>query len=356
MKISSSLRNLYNQQLDINLLLEKRVRDLIGANKHDNWFYKGRIKQIESFVQKLETGRFRPDNFEDFFACTLVVENKSSIPVAIELVQKYCNIIYKKPKDDFKTTKVPSEFSFDDLRLYVKLKPSDASPLKPINNILFEIQIKTFLQHAWSISTHDLVYKGDSISWGKARLAYQIKAMLEHAEISIEQVDYIANSTDLAIIDPETQKWKDILAWLQATWSTDLLPSNVVGLVQTISKLLGFLKLQLSDIQGCIKKDTADDLGARSMNLSPYETIIKSIVNHKKAEFLAFLNDTSKRKGKLLVTPEMEIEDFIVNANKQRIVFSRIQNDAGFSMPPLRYQTLELSPLNEMTIVSIMKG
>lgn len=320
MKISGSLRSLYSQQLEVNRPLEKKVKDLIAANKHDNWFYKGRIKQIESFVQKMQSGRFNP--FEDFFACTLVVENKSAIPAAVSLIETYCDIIYKRPEGDFKTSKVPSEFSFDDLRLYVKLKSSDASPDNPINNVLFEFQIKTFLQHAWAISTHDLVYKGDSISWGKARLAYQIKAMLEHAEISIEQVDNIANASDLALIDPKTQKWKDILTWLHATWSRDLLPDNLIGLVQTIFDLVKFLRLQLVDIQYCIEKDTEVDLGARSINLSPYEAIVKSIINHKKKELLAFLNDTSDRKGKLLITPEMEVEDFIANVNKHRIVFS----------------------------------
>ena len=53
--------------------------------------------------------------------------------------------------------------------------------------MIFEVQIKTILQHAWSIATHDLIYKTDTVSWPKERIAFQVKAMLEHAEIAIAE-------------------------------------------------------------------------------------------------------------------------------------------------------------------------
>src|SRR6185295_542993 len=77
------------------------------------------------------------------------------------------------------------EFSFDDLRLYTKWKPDVTLPTPTFAGVVFELQIKTFLQHAWSIATHDLIYKTDSISWPKERVAFEIKAMLEHAENAI---------------------------------------------------------------------------------------------------------------------------------------------------------------------------
>ncbi|MEI3800065.1 MULTISPECIES: hypothetical protein [unclassified Chitinophaga] len=313
----------------MNSQLEERVKEFITNNKHDNWFYKGRIKQEESFAQKMTTGRFKPEGLEDFFACTLVVENKKSISAAVSLIEKHCDIVYQRPESSSQTSKFPDAFMFDDLRLYVRLKSPDSNPEKPWNKVIFEVQIKTFLQHAWSIATHDLIYKGDSISWGKARLAYQIKAMLEHAEISIEQVDAISHSSDLATIDPKTQSWKDILNWLLETWPKELLPQNIVGLVQIIYDMIYFLRISIEDIKSAVEKDTSLGLGAKTMNLSPYEIIVKSISKHHSTQFLAFLNDTNpKRKGKIFITPEMDLHEQIKNANQHRIVYSSFGNHA----------------------------
>ena len=214
MKVSSSIRSLYNQQVELNKRLQRKVNEIFSDGNNGRWFYKGRVKELESFTQKIETGRFNPDILEDFFACSLVVENRSAISEARELVEKYCEIISQKPADPKFTFKKPDSFAFDDLRMYVKLKKSDRIPPNDLNDITFEIQIKTFLQYAWGIATHDLIYKGDTISWSKARLAFQIKAMLEHAEISIEQVELVAASSSLDMSNKETEALLDILKWL----------------------------------------------------------------------------------------------------------------------------------------------
>ena len=60
------------------------------------------------------------------------------------------------------------------------------------------MQVKTFLQHAWGIATHDLIYKTDDVSWSRQRIAYQIKAMLEHAEMSIQEAGRLAEAVALS--------------------------------------------------------------------------------------------------------------------------------------------------------------
>ena len=322
MKISSSIRVLYNQQFDINNQLQKRVQEFLGDGKNGRWFYTSRVKGLESFTQKIETGRFIPHALEDFFACTLVVENKLAIEEAQKWIENFCTVISQKPLTNSETHKFPDAFPFDDLRLYVKLTPSDRTPISDLTDLIFEIQIKTFLQYAWSIATHDLIYKGNSISWSKARLAFQIKAMLEHAEISIEQVNVIASSTSLAMADKRTKLLTEILDWLQTTWPKDQLPNDIVRLSQTVSDLLDGLKLSLDDMKLSLSKDTALGLGTKLQNLSPYEIIIKSISNHNINKLNDFLKSSSNKRFKLLITPEMEINDLIKGADKNRMVFS----------------------------------
>jgi len=307
MKISNSVRDLFTLQKAINERLADRVKELLGENKKDNWFYKGRVKQLESFAQKLETGRFDPRALEDFFACTIVVENKNAINEAVQLVEKFCIIHDRKPKKIGETHKSPDLFSFDDLRLYVKLKQSETSPPSPLNDILFEIQIKTFLQHAWSIATHDLIYKGSSISWGKARLAFQIKAMLEHAEISIEQVEALSGSSALSITDAKTSTLKDIIIWLQSSWEAELLPLDVVRLSQSLLDVMKAMKLELEDIRQAVNTDTENGYGTKAKNLSPYEIVVKAIFNNQQDKFRSFLRDRWA-KNKLFITPEMELD------------------------------------------------
>lgn len=183
MKIISSLSKCYQEQLELNKKLEERVTDVVMRNKEDRWYYFCRIKEDVSYALKIETARVNnPDKLKDFFACTIVVENSTQITKAKNVLDRCFNIISQKPTTDDSTHKPPYSFPYDNLRLYVKLKPDDGMPPEHPSNILsdiqFEIQIKTFLQHAWDIATHDLLYKGNSISWAEQRVAYQIKAML----------------------------------------------------------------------------------------------------------------------------------------------------------------------------------
>ena len=74
-----------------------------------------------------------------------------------------------------------------------------------IYNITFEIQVKSAFEHAWAVSTHDLVYKSPEIDWKRLRLAAQIKANVEQLDtliLAFEQTSAIIqenHSPDLNI-------------------------------------------------------------------------------------------------------------------------------------------------------------
>ena len=88
MKIPGSVRTLYHSYLDEYQDLKSRVDTLFLAKKRNRWHYESRIKEIQSFALKIESGRgFRGRTLEDLFACTLVVENPAALPGAESLVQ-----------------------------------------------------------------------------------------------------------------------------------------------------------------------------------------------------------------------------------------------------------------------------
>lgn len=155
-----------------------------------------RIKTIESVAEKIETGRFKKwSELNDLFACTVIIPSLSQEQEVIE----FCRNTF-----DVKTTvkrgqnkKSPDTFIFDSTRVYAQLRRAEdpnSDNLLSIFDILFEIQIKSAFEHAWAVSTHDLVYKSAEIDWKKLRLAAQIKATVEQLDIMIMAFEQIAST------------------------------------------------------------------------------------------------------------------------------------------------------------------
>ena len=89
MKIPRSVRTLYDSNIDEYVRLKSAVDELFAAKKRERWHYESRIKTIQSFALKVESGRgFRGDTLEDLFACTLVVEKQSALAEAESLVRE----------------------------------------------------------------------------------------------------------------------------------------------------------------------------------------------------------------------------------------------------------------------------
>ena len=299
MKINNLIRSLYQELKEKNQLLEERVKREFEARKQRQWFFFSRIKEEESFALKLETGRVgNPSSMEDFFACTLVVDNRLAISAAIAVIEEVCEVVERRPHNDQKTHKSPQEFSFDDLRLYVKLKGSDQLPPSSLNDLVFEVQVKTFLQHAWGIATHDLIYKGKSVNWGRARVAFQIKAMLEHAEISIESVDSISGSSLLKQTDAKFHDVTVIIEWLLATWDQEGLPADMVRLAQNILELTKAIGVTIEEVIDSVKRDTSRGEGAALRDLTPYSVVIRGLYNHHQSKLEKYLQ---KDRGKVKV-------------------------------------------------------
>lgn len=281
MKILSSIRKVHNDLVADYTPLKARIDRDVGAHKTGYWFYTSRIKTIESYAQKLETGRYAPDKVDDFLGCTLVVRNLDEFPDALKVVKKFCKIESRRPKTDSSTHKKPEEFPFDDLRLYVSLRDDPKLPPSGMTNFSFEFQIKTFLQHAWSLATHDLVYKSSTINWATSRIAYQVKAMLEHAEISIQEAIILSKTPQLAKANPYTEEMLKIISSLERLWKKWELPPDIVRLADTINSLSRKLKLSMEEIEKIVNEETRLGRGTKLINLSPYAVIIQSLLDAK---------------------------------------------------------------------------
>jgi ppGpp synthetase/RelA/SpoT-type nucleotidyltranferase len=321
MKIPASVRALYDDQKSTNDRLRKTVDERMFGIKKERWHYESRVKELPSFALKVESGRFKdPRALEDFFACTLVVGNAREIDEVEKLIQENFVVERRKPEQDNRTHKAANEFPFDDLRLYVTLQKGPAIPPSDLSGVVFEVQIKTFLQHAWSIATHDLVYKTDDVNWSKERIAFQIKAMLEHAEISIQEAERLATSSVLAKEDADTKDLKNAIALIKAQWWADELPEDVRRLSVNIVAVLKALSIRLDRLQEVLDAGKAQHGGAHPKNLSPYCTVIQYLFDAEKGKMLSYLSRDNART-RILIPEEIELPADIDTSKLRNAVF-----------------------------------
>lgn len=308
MKIPASIRTTYEAQRDVYEALKERADQLIRSRLRPSWHYESRVKAAESFTLKIESGRVSdPGRLEDFFASTIVVKNSSEIAAGEKIVQELFDLQYRRPEKDQRTHKPPEEFSFDDLRMYVQWKDDKASRPTQFNGILFEVQIKTFLQHAWSIATHDLIYKTDDVSWSKRRIAFQIKAMLEHAEISIQEASRLADCESLAKEDWPTFHTKQVIKLLTDVWQKEDLPEDIRRLADNIARLTKELKVSTEDLGQQLLKEQDLGRGPLTRNLSPYGVVLQTLFLHSSESMRTLLTDGKKKKFKVLLPAEVEL-------------------------------------------------
>lgn len=312
MKICRSIRTLYDDQKEKNGRLKIEVDKKLNNLIPQHWHYVSRIKELESYALKIETGRFNaPESLEDFFACSIVVRNSIEISEAIQKINEKFLIISRRPNSFDFTHKKPEAFPFDDLRLYCKLKENLALPSSDVYSIIFEVQIKTFLQHAWSIATHDLIYKTDQVHWGKERIAYQIKAMLEHAETSINQANQLATAETLAKENIDLKEIKGLIQLFKEEWEPTDLPSDIRRLAENTRTFLSKIGIDRLRLQQILRHQKSLSNGQHPKNLSPYITIVQYCMFMEQDKTSTFLMNQSENKFKVLIPEEMELPQTI---------------------------------------------
>ncbi|KGH45965.1 hypothetical protein IN07_14370 [Modestobacter caceresii] len=299
------MRQAYAAQSALADLLLRELTELFSSRRSD-WYYTSRKKAQESFYQKLESGRFSdPERLEDFVGTMIVVPTLADIPIALAYIDDFFQVVDRRPPTSDVTSKQASDFRFDDLRLYGHLKPAEELPPRPIDEIVFEIQIKTFLQHAWSIATHDLVYKYDRASWARSRVAFQIKALLEHADLSVSSMNALEDSPHLPSIGEPESRLDEVIRYLKAEWTADVLATDLRRQGENFSKVARTLDLKdFAQLTAFIERGKADGGGRHPDGLSPYQTLVWYASILSKDKLLSVLRRRNQTY-KIYITPEV---------------------------------------------------
>lgn len=324
MKIPGSIRRLYEDQKAINDRLKATIDERMRGLINPRWHYESRVKELPSFVLKIESGRFNnPRALEDFFACTIVVANATEIDKAENLIRDNFALKVRRPAYPGQTHKASNAFPFDDLRLYVSLAEDPAVPPNDLVGVIFEVQIKTFLQHAWSIATHELLYKTDDANWSKERIAFQIKAMLEHAEVSIQEAESLAACGALAKEDRQTAAIKKGITLVKSQWGEDELPNDVRRLACNITNLIVTLRLKIERLEEILNQGKAKRDGVHPFNLSPYATVVQYLLNAEKEKMVSLLK-SDESQTRVLIPEEIEMPADVDRTQLRNAVFVTI--------------------------------
>jgi hypothetical protein len=164
---------------------------------------------------------------------------------------------------------------------------------------VFEIQIKTLLDEAWGKASHDFSYKTDgNLSWAKSRLMFQIKALLENAEMALSDAELLSEAKILQKSDERLDKLNNIMQFYRENWDKGLLPNDMKRLAENTQELLGYLNKDLDWLINMIESETANGRGSNIMNLSPYWVVVQSIIeNMGWKDFLKEINNALKGKN-----------------------------------------------------------
>ena len=317
MKISAQVQSIYYElesvAKELELSINNHLQELCNNNQ---WLYIHRVKSIESFAQKLETGRYSGiEKIDDIFACTIVVQNIETIEKAAKIVKEQFNFLYSRPTDVTKTTIRPENFAYDSLRMYCRAK--QIGPFKEYHKLIFEIQIKTFLEHAWSIATHDFSYKTDTISWSRERIVSQLKAMLDNIELTINKSVDLAETKYINKMHEDFVNINSIIEFYKKFWSDEKLPSDKRRLALNTKNLLLKLNVGLSELEMILEKENSENRGNNTLSLSPFQIIVQTIINQKFENFEKFINACEQKGNKyyLLLTESMDIPIPINSSN-----------------------------------------
>ncbi|WCJ62732.1 hypothetical protein [Agrobacterium tumefaciens] len=325
MKISAQVDSVYDSIKasadDLAAYIEETLKQACYEKK---WLYISRVKTRESFAQKLETGRYASvEDIDDAFACTIVVANIDEIKLADKLVRTHFTVTGRRPIDPNISPHNPENFSYDSLRLYCKVQGVHAS--RRYGGMKFEIQIKSFLEHAWAVATHDFSYKTEKVSWAKARIVAQLKAMLDNIELTISKAQTLYKSKILSKNTDQYQNTNDIIDFYLNHWSRSRLPKDLRRLSDCTASLISALKTDIRTLDAALTVETNSGKGTATLSLSPFQVCVQTLISQHPEKVMAFLNYANKKDKKtynykLLITSGMEIPDWL-NTKSDKLLY-----------------------------------
>lgn len=218
MGIPAAIRLRYERECDRYSSLQRYIAPVLAAycGSEHYQLMQPRIKDLDSLADKLETGKYQKwADINDLVAAAIIVPTASHEDVVLAFLRSRFTEVAVLGRRS--RPMAPDHFRFDLTRWYGQVGLDEGSPddVRDLAGLTFEVQVRTYFEHAWSVVTHDLTYKSQRIDWRQLRLAAQLKAMVEQIELTIANFEGIAAVATEAMW-PETDVQRRIQELLQA--------------------------------------------------------------------------------------------------------------------------------------------
>lgn len=226
MVVSTSIKARYDELAAHAPVLKSLVRErLVPICEAGQYGLADRIKTLDSFAEKLEAGRVKSwDELDDLYAATVIVP---SLRDEAAVLQKLEDVFVCVTLRQRSSTRLPPDvFRFDSPRFIARLQPSPERAGAPVESMLFEVQVRTAFEHAWSTTTHALSYKADHVDWKRHRLAAALRASVEQIDLAIAGFERTADEVLPGKWD-ESELTLEMLTRFQSLFEKGRLPSEV---------------------------------------------------------------------------------------------------------------------------------
>ncbi len=201
----------YRDRLPVLNTIKEVVLDMLRRTLKDNNMVvtaiEGRVKTEKSLAGKLELkgNKYHTlDDITDIVGLRIITFFSDEVDIISALVEKMFDIDWDNSVDKRKMLEI-DRFGYMSLHYICRIPPSMCSdPAVPeLNQIRFEIQMRSTLQHVWANMQHDMGYKSDvEIPVEYQRNMSRLAGMLELADeqfsrIRKEIIDYRRNVQSL---------------------------------------------------------------------------------------------------------------------------------------------------------------
>ncbi|MEJ5997074.1 GTP pyrophosphokinase [Corynebacterium sp. H130] len=229
-----------------------------------------RVKEWRSLkakaMQRTPEGDFRyPDpwnDIKDIVGIRITTYFSADIPVVLDILGKQFTVL--KSVDKAAETRIAGGFGYGSHHLVLQV-PNDSEDLAEFRGLIFEVQVRTVLQHAWAEFEHDIRYKGTDVHDPRIDRAFALAAgLIELADQQFDQIARIQGEAPTTGDDVElsAETLPGVLAMLVGkrfpqsrseyySWLEDILAVNGITTVSELRDLLD--DTDIAAVEGALK-------------------------------------------------------------------------------------------------------
>lgn len=180
----------------LSVVLQTTISSLLKSKKIDHLAVSVRVKSLESISEKLERkGYQKSEELTDIVGIRIITYIESDVAKVCDLLANTFKVHIEKSGDKSAELQI-NEIGYRSVHYICELGPDRIAlpELEQYKNVLFEIQVRTVLQHAWAEIEHDRSYKFS----GKlpAAIKRRLNLLAGTLEIVDREFDALAKEVD----------------------------------------------------------------------------------------------------------------------------------------------------------------